>query len=67
MNETICRITIDTYLCNGCGSCAELCPAVFRMDEYSGRAEALAETAPMSDELYQAASFCPCHCIELTC
>lgn len=67
MTDTLCHITIDTYQCNGCGSCAELCPTVFHMDEVSGRAEARTETVPMSHDLQQAASFCPCDCIELSC
>ena len=59
------EIIIDTYLCSGCETCAEMCPDVFRMDPVTEKAE-LVDTAPvLTDEVYQAAAFCPEKCIEI--
>ena len=59
------QIIIDTYLCNGCGTCIEMCPEVFHFDQTSGKA-ALVEPDPVvTDEVYQAAAYCPEKCIEI--
>lgn len=60
-----CRINIDSYECNGCESCVSLLPELFRMGEASGKAEALQETAPCSEELDRAAATCPVGCIDI--
>jgi len=59
------EIIIDTYLCSGCGTCVALCPQVFGLDELSGKAELLDITAAITDDILQAASFCPEKCIEI--
>ena len=33
------EVTIDENLCIGCGNCAEVCPAVFHLNEDLGLAE----------------------------
>ncbi|MBV5305196.1 MAG: ferredoxin, partial [Desulfobulbaceae bacterium] len=38
MKETI---SLDTYECNGCGSCVEICPDIFKMDEAGEKAEVI--------------------------
>ncbi len=59
------EIVIDTYLCSGCATCVELCPAVFRLDEASEKA-VLADLNPeIDDTVRQAAAFCPEKCIEI--
>lgn len=59
------HIIIDTYLCNGCGACVEICPLVFRLDELTEKA-ALKEPEPeITDEVLKAVSFCPEKCIEI--
>ncbi|MDH3394303.1 MAG: ferredoxin [Desulfobulbaceae bacterium] len=63
--KQICRINVDSYRCNGCESCVALCPELFRINEASGKAEAINDTAPCSTELEQAASSCPVECIEI--
>mgnify|MGYP000910302288 CR=1 FL=1 len=32
------KVMIDTDDCVGCGTCAELCPAAFELDEEAGKA-----------------------------
>jgi len=64
--EYMTFILIDAYLCNSCGTCIEICPEVFRLDEATGKA-ALVSTEPVITEaVYQAAAFCPEKCIEIT-
>jgi len=58
-------IIIDTYLCNGCASCVEICPDVFRLDEMTGKAELVTAEPEISETVYQAAAYCPEKCIEI--
>ncbi|MEW6594470.1 MAG: ferredoxin [Thermodesulfobacteriota bacterium] len=58
-------VNIDTYRCNGCGTCAALCPGVFRMSEDGEKAELIDGCVPLSEELERSASMCPEKCIEL--
>ena len=57
---------IDSYRCNGCGSCAELCPQVFIMDEIMETA-AVAENppTPLPECVHEAVAWCPTSCIEI--
>ncbi len=59
------EIIIDTYLCSGCATCVEMCPQVFRMDPVSEKAELVAVNPAVTDDVYQAAAFCPEKCIEI--
>ncbi|HHB74960.1 MAG TPA: ferredoxin [Desulfobulbus sp.] len=59
------EIIIDTYLCSGCATCVELCPQVFRLDPVSEKAELISLQPEVTDEVYQAAAFCPEKCIEI--
>ena len=58
-------IIIDTYLCNGCATCAEMCPDVFRIDEVTEKAELVTSDPEITDAVYQAAAYCPEKCIEI--
>ena len=58
-------INIDTYLCNGCATCVEMCPDVFRLDEITEKAELITPDPEITDAVYQAAAFCPEKCIEI--
>lgn len=58
-------LIIDTYLCNGCGTCIEMCPEVFFFDETSGKAALVVPEPIITDEVYQAAAYCPEKCIEI--
>ncbi|HHL35673.1 MAG TPA: ferredoxin [Desulfobulbaceae bacterium] len=59
------EIIIDTYLCSGCATCVELCPQVFRLDPVNEKAELINLQPEITDEVYQAAAFCPEKCIEI--
>jgi len=59
------EVTIDTYLCSGCATCVEICPDCFRMDSLGERAELIDPHPKLTDELFQAASYCPEKCIEI--
>lgn len=64
--EHICLINVDSYRCNGCESCVSLCPELFRINDASGKAEAINDSAPCSEQLNRAAATCPVDCIEIT-
>ncbi len=59
------EIIIDTYLCSGCETCAEMCPDVFRMSEVTEKAELVSTSPLITDEVRQAAAFCPEKCIKI--
>lgn len=59
------EIIIDTYLCSGCGTCAEMCPEVFRMDPVSEKAELVTVDPELTENVYLTAAFCPEKCIEI--
>jgi ferredoxin len=59
------EIIIDTYLCNGCETCAEMCPDVFRIDELTEKAALVNISPQITDAVRQAAAFCPEKCIEI--
>lgn len=57
-------IIIDVYECNGCGSCVEICPEVFAMDEEGEKAYLLDSEAEVTEKVEEAAAYCPQKCIE---
>ncbi len=57
-------ILIDTYECNGCGSCIEICPDVFAMDD-GEKAFLLDSDAAVTDKVEEAVAYCPQKCIEI--
>jgi ferredoxin len=58
-------VLIDTYLCNGCATCVEICPTVFLLDEISGKAQLVIPEPEITEAVYQAAAYCPEKCIEI--
>lgn len=56
-------ITIDSYRCNGCATCTELCPEVFVISALTGKAELLTPDQEITEAIRQAAAFCPEKCI----
>ncbi len=59
------RITIDTYRCNGCGSCESLCPDLFTVNRETEKVELIKEETDNRDDLHKAVSACPRKCIDL--
>ncbi|ADH86952.1 ferredoxin [Desulfurivibrio alkaliphilus] len=60
------KVLLDTYECNGCGGCAELCPDIFRMDETGDKARLLvADCLPLTPELAEVVKLCAQQCIVL--
>jgi len=59
-------LTIDTYLCNGCGSCVEICPKVFKLDDITEKAVLIADEPEISETVRKAIAYCPEKCIELS-
>lgn len=57
------QVTLDTYECNGCGGCVELCPELFRMDEAGEKAKLLTQHAPLSPALTEAIKMCARQCL----
>ena len=59
------EIIIDTYRCSGCETCVEMCPDVFYLDPATEKAELVNVSPELTDEIWQAAAFCPEKCIEI--
>jgi ferredoxin len=57
-------IVIDVYECNGCGSCVEICPDVFAMDDTGDKAFLLDPDAKITEKVEEAAAYCAQKCIE---
>ncbi len=55
-------ILIDVYECNGCGSCVEICPEVFVLDD-SEKATLIDSEAEITEKVEEAAAYCPQECI----
>lgn len=60
------EISIDTYLCSGCETCVEMCPDVFRMDNATEKAALVTADPEVTDDVRQAAAFCPEKCIDIS-
>lgn len=57
------EITIDTWLCSGCGTCVALCPTIFRMNSDGEKAELVEIDPEINEEILKSAAFCPEKCI----
>jgi len=56
-------IIIDVYECNGCGSCVEICPEFFAMDEDGEKAYLIDFDAEVTEKVEEAAAYCAQKCI----
>jgi ferredoxin len=60
------NVIIDMDLCIGCGTCQEICPAVFHLDEVIGKAEVMdADACEYAGCCEAAEENCPVHAITL--
>ncbi len=57
---------IDYDECIGCGSCVEVCPEVFRLNEDEARAYVKAEDKCATCDCEEAATICPTEAISLS-
>jgi len=53
------KVVIDEECCIGCGSCAELCPDVFEMDEEAEKARVILPEGGNEECIEEAISTCP--------
>ena len=56
-------IIIDVYECNGCGSCVEICPDIFAMDDDGEKAYLIDSDAEVTEKVEEAAAYCAQKCI----
>lgn len=56
-------LLIDSYRCNGCATCCEMCPEIFALNPLTGKAELLRPDQEVTEEICQAAAYCPEKCI----
>lgn len=57
------EVVIDWDDCIGCGNCESICPEVFRVDEESGKAEAILAEGGPEERVEDAMENCPVECI----
>jgi ferredoxin len=56
-------VVLDQGCCTGCGSCAELCPEVFAMDELNEKASVILPEGGDEKCIEEAMAMCPVDCI----
>jgi ferredoxin len=57
------RVYIDEDECIGCGSCEEVCPEVFKLNEEKEKAEVIKPEGGPEDLIQEAIEACPVSCI----
>lgn len=57
------RVYIDEEECIGCGTCEELCPEVFQLDEESQKAQVIMSEGGPEELIEEAMESCPVSCI----
>ena len=57
------NVTIDSDECIGCGSCADICPEVFKLNEDVEIAEVIKPEGGPEDRIEEAMGECPMSCI----
>lgn len=56
-------VYIDEEECIGCGSCEEICPEVFKLNEETEKAEVIMREGGSEDLIEEAIETCPVECI----
>jgi ferredoxin len=56
-------VYIDEEECTGCGSCEEICPEVFKLDEETEIASVIKPEGGHEDLIEEAMETCPVECI----
>ena len=57
------RVYLVEEECIGCGSCEEICPDVFKLDEEKEKAEVIKPEGGPTDLIQEAIDTCPVSCI----
>lgn len=57
------KVYIDQDECIGCETCVELCPAVFRFNDETGKAEVIDGADGDAECVDEAIASCPVSCI----
>lgn len=57
------RVTIEEEECIGCGSCEEICPEVFELDEETDKARVIKPEGGPEERIEEAIGTCPVDCI----
>ena len=57
------RVYVDEEECIGCGSCEEICPDVFALNEDTEKAEVINPEGGPEDLIEEAMEACPVECI----
>ena len=58
------RVYVDEEECIGCGSCEEICPDVFVLNEDTEKAEVINPEGGPEDLIEEAMEACPVECIQ---
>lgn len=57
------NVIIDEEECIGCGTCEEICPEVFSLDDDAGIAKVINPEGAPEDKIEEAIEACPVECI----
>ncbi len=57
------RLVIDADECVACGTCVEICPEVFEMEDGADTAVVIKENGGPEDLIQEAIDTCPVQCI----
>ncbi len=58
------KVYLDQDECVGCGSCEEICPDVFKLNEDTEKAEVVKPEGGPEDLIQEAIDTCPVSCID---
>ena len=59
------KVVIDADECVACGTCVEICPDVFEMDDGDDAARVIKPNGGPDEEIQEAIDSCPVQCILL--
>jgi ferredoxin len=57
------KVIVDEDECIGCGSCEDICPEVFKVNEEKEKSEVIKPEGGPEDLIEQAMGECPMSCI----
>jgi ferredoxin len=63
LEGSVMAVHIDEDECIGCGTCEEICPAVFRLNTDTEKAEVIMPEGGPGDLIEEAIDSCPASCI----